>query len=112
MSTCTARNRRLRRLSPLEPAGGPQAVRLHLAYAPAAAEVMADGVVRLGSDQVNWYLVEEAGVVTVVDAGLPRFRPQLEEGLRLLGRQPADVGAVILTHAHADHVGLAEPIRS
>jgi glyoxylase-like metal-dependent hydrolase (beta-lactamase superfamily II) len=61
---------------------------------------------------VNWYLVEEAGVVTVVDAGLPRFRPQLDEGLRLLGRQPADVGAVVLTHAHADHVGLAEPIRA
>jgi glyoxylase-like metal-dependent hydrolase (beta-lactamase superfamily II) len=73
---------------------------------------LAEGVVRLGSDQVNWYLVEDGGGVTVVDAGVPRFRPQLDEGLRLLGRQARDVAAVVLTHAHADHVGCAEPLRT
>jgi len=71
-----------------------------------------DGVVRMGTPLVNWYLVEEAGVVTVVDTGMPKHRTQVEEGLRLLGRQPADLGAVVLTHAHADHVGGAEQIRA
>jgi glyoxylase-like metal-dependent hydrolase (beta-lactamase superfamily II) len=75
------------------------------------AEVVAEGVVRLGTPLVNWYLVEDGGRVTVVDAGLPKYRPQLEEGLRLLGRSKGDVAAIILTHAHGDHVGVAEALR-
>src|ERR1051325_8877874 len=74
--------------------------------------LVADGVVRLGTDLVNWYLLEEDGKVTVVDAGAPAYRPQLDRGLQLLGRGPADVAAVILTHAHADHIGSAEPLRT
>jgi hypothetical protein len=72
------------------------------------AELVAEGVVRLGTPLVNWYLVEDSGRVTVVDGGLPRYRPQLEEGLRLLDRAPSDVEALSLTHAHGDHVGVAE----
>jgi glyoxylase-like metal-dependent hydrolase (beta-lactamase superfamily II) len=74
--------------------------------------LVADGVVRLGTELVNWYLLEDGGRVTVVDAGMPKFRPQLERGLALLGRTTGDVEAVILTHAHSDHVGLAEPLRT
>jgi glyoxylase-like metal-dependent hydrolase (beta-lactamase superfamily II) len=73
---------------------------------------IADGAVRLGTELVNWYLVEEGGGVSIVDAGMPRYRPQLERGLALLGREPADVQAIVLTHAHADHVGVAEPLRT
>jgi glyoxylase-like metal-dependent hydrolase (beta-lactamase superfamily II) len=76
------------------------------------AQQVADGVVRLGTDVVNWYLVEQAGKVTVVDAGAPAYRPQLEPGLRALGRRPDDVEAVVLTHAHADHIGVAEKLRT
>ena len=47
---------------------------------------VADGVLRLGTDLVNWYLVEDAGRVTIVDAGTPAYRPQLEAGLAKLGR--------------------------
>jgi glyoxylase-like metal-dependent hydrolase (beta-lactamase superfamily II) len=49
--------------------------------------------------------------VTIVDAGAPKYRPQLDRGLALLGRRPADVAAVLLTHGHADHIGFAEPVR-
>lgn len=75
------------------------------------AELVAEGVVRLGTPLVNWFLVEDGGAVTVVDAGLHSYRPQLEEGLRLLGRRPSDVAAVLLTHPHGDHVGVAETLR-
>ena len=51
--------------------------------------LVAEGVVRLGTELVNWYLLEEDGKVTVVDAGAPAYRPQLDKGLALLGRQPA-----------------------
>ena len=72
---------------------------------------IADGVVRLGTDLVHWFLVEDGGRVTVVDCGLPGYRPQLEPGLRALGRSPGDVAAVVLTHPHPDHAGFAERLR-
>ena len=75
------------------------------------AEV-APGIHRLGNDLVNFYLVEDDTGLTLVDAGLPGFRGQLESVLRERGRALRDVDAVILTHAHVDHVGVAEAVRS
>jgi glyoxylase-like metal-dependent hydrolase (beta-lactamase superfamily II) len=73
---------------------------------------VADNVVRLGSPLVNWFLVGDDSGVTVVDAGAPGYRDQLGPGCRELGRDEADVKAVVLTHGHADHVGVAEMVRS
>jgi glyoxylase-like metal-dependent hydrolase (beta-lactamase superfamily II) len=63
---------------------------------------------RAGTRLVNWYLLEDGGKVTVVDAGLPSYRPQLEPELAAIGRSLADVEAIVLTHAHIDHVGFAQ----
>lgn len=66
------------------------------------------GVWRAGTRYVNWYLVDAgADGVTVVDGGLPAYRRQLAPALRALGRSPADLRAVVLTHGHVDHTGLA-----
>ena len=62
---------------------------------------------RVGTNLVNFFLVEDAGRVTVVDAGLPAYRPMLEAGLAKLGRTSHDVAAVVLTHPHIDHIGFA-----
>jgi glyoxylase-like metal-dependent hydrolase (beta-lactamase superfamily II) len=67
----------------------------------------AEGVVRLGTDLCNWFLLESEGRVVVVDTGLPAYRPQLERGLALLGRGTADVEAIVVTHDHVDHTGSA-----
>jgi len=75
-------------------------------------EQVAPGVVRLGTWAVNWYLVADDGGVTVIDAGTPGYRRQLEPGLELLGRSPADIKAVLLTHGDLDHVGLAAHIKA
>jgi glyoxylase-like metal-dependent hydrolase (beta-lactamase superfamily II) len=74
-------------------------------------ERLADGIYRLGTSWINWYLVEEGGELTVVDAGLPGYRPQLDEALSELGADLGDVKAVILTHGHSDHVGFAQKLR-
>ena len=67
----------------------------------------AEGVVRLGTNLCNWFLLESDGRVVVVDTGLPAYRPQLERGLALLGRGPGDVDALVVTHDHIDHTGSA-----
>jgi glyoxylase-like metal-dependent hydrolase (beta-lactamase superfamily II) len=71
----------------------------------------APGVLRMGTKLINWYLVADDGGVTVVDAGAPAYRPQLEPGLAQLGRTLADVRAVVLTHGDADHKGFADKLR-
>lgn len=68
-------------------------------------------VYRLGNSLFNWYLVEDAGRLTAVDAGLPGFAGTLVEDLASLGFSLGDVEAVILTHSDADHVGLVPTVR-
>jgi glyoxylase-like metal-dependent hydrolase (beta-lactamase superfamily II) len=65
------------------------------------------GVRRLGSERVNFYFVEDGGRVTVVDAGVAGYWNQLEPALAQVGRSLEDVEAVVLTHAHSDHTGVA-----
>lgn len=66
---------------------------------------VAEGVTRLGSRWVNFYLLEEGGSVTVIDAGMPGYAGQVAPALEGLGRTPEDVKAIVLTHTHTDHVG-------
>jgi glyoxylase-like metal-dependent hydrolase (beta-lactamase superfamily II) len=72
---------------------------------------VAPGVHRLGNEIVNYYLIEADGGLTLVDAGLPHFLSQLEEFLRERGKTVSDIDALLLTHAHGDHVGIAEDVR-
>lgn len=70
------------------------------------------GVFGLGTSIVNWYLVEENGRLTAVDAGLPGFGKTLEADLAHLGFSPGDVEAVVLTHSDGDHTGVAPRLRA
>lgn len=72
----------------------------------------APGIHRVEDANVNWYLVEAEDGVTIVDAGLPASWTSLQEALALLGRPASDVRALVLTHAHFDHVGFAERART
>ena len=60
-----------------------------------------------GSD-TNWVVLSEGASVTLVDTGYPGDREDLLASLAALGHRPEDVTAVLVTHAHTDHLGSAE----
>ncbi|KAA9159313.1 MBL fold metallo-hydrolase [Amycolatopsis acidicola] len=68
-------------------------------------EHLGGGVHLVTGTNVNWALVTEGDAVTVVDAGYPNDGRALLESLAAIGRRPGDVQAVVLTHAHLDHLG-------
>lgn len=72
---------------------------------------VAPGVYRFGTDRVNWYVIEDEGRLTVVDAGLTGHWDRLVDGLASLGFGLDDVEALVLTHAHVDHLGFADRLR-
>jgi glyoxylase-like metal-dependent hydrolase (beta-lactamase superfamily II) len=73
---------------------------------------LAPGLHRVGSSSlVNSYLIEGDGGLTVIDAGLQGHWKDLLAELESMGRTPADIRAVLLTHGDTDHVGFAERLR-
>lgn len=78
----------------------------------AAAPEVAPRIHRLGEEIVGSYLVEDAGEVTIVDAGAPAYWNTLPNALAAIGRSLDDVRTVLLTHGHSDHIGFAERART
>ncbi|HWJ53650.1 MAG TPA: MBL fold metallo-hydrolase [Propionibacteriaceae bacterium] len=73
---------------------------------------LAPSLHRLGSSSlVNSYLIEDAGAITVIDAGLRGHWKDLLRELEAMGRSPVDIRALLLTHGDVDHLGFAERLR-
>jgi glyoxylase-like metal-dependent hydrolase (beta-lactamase superfamily II) len=74
---------------------------------------IAPGIHRIGDNSmINSYLVEEAGQVTIIDAGISGLYRDLPRELAAMGRSISDVRALVLTHGHSDHIGFAERLRT
>ena len=72
---------------------------------------VSEGVHRYADGLVNWYMIEEDGQLTIVDAGWPRSWPRIEQAISGIGRSSREVAAIVLTHGHPDHLGAAEKAR-
>jgi glyoxylase-like metal-dependent hydrolase (beta-lactamase superfamily II) len=73
---------------------------------------ISNGIYRLENVYTNWYLLEQGGRLTVLDAGLPGDWQDFCSALSSLGYTAADIDAVLITHHHPDHAGNAERLRS
>lgn len=75
-------------------------------------EAIADGIHRVGSGYVNAFIVDGDQGVVLIDTGLPKKEGLVTNALASIGRSPADVVAIVLTHSHADHMGSAAALKS
>ena len=60
---------------------------------------------RVNLDFVSAYVIERGDGLIVVDTGTPGSAPAIEAALIEYGKSWSDIGYVIATHKHGDHVG-------
>ncbi|GAA2434126.1 MBL fold metallo-hydrolase [Streptomyces macrosporus] len=70
------------------------------------------GIHMVTGSNTNWVIVKEGDAVTLVDTGYPEDRESLLASLAAVGADPGAVAAVLITHAHSDHIGSAEFLRA
>lgn len=68
-------------------------------------EQVASGVFLVRGTDVNWVLIRDGDDVTLIDSGWAGDTPLVEQSIRTIGGRPEDVRAILLTHAHIDHMG-------
>ncbi|GGM07343.1 MBL fold metallo-hydrolase [Streptomyces fumigatiscleroticus] len=72
-----------------------------------------DGTYLVHGSNTNWVILKEkeGDAVTLIDTGYPGDREQVLASLAQVGSSPEAVAAVLITHAHNDHLGSAEYLR-
>ena len=66
---------------------------------------IADGVLQISLGFVNAFLVVTDEGLVLVDTGLPRSVPKVEQALAEAQRSVGEIRTILLTHWHTDHVG-------
>lgn len=72
-----------------------------------ALTAITESVHLVAGEAVNWLVVADHNGVMLIDAGYPGDRDDVLASLRELGYEAGDVRAILLTHAHIDHLGSA-----
>jgi glyoxylase-like metal-dependent hydrolase (beta-lactamase superfamily II) len=73
------------------------------------ASLVVPGLWKVKIKFVNAYFVDTGDGLALIDTGIPGSAPILHDALRSIGRHPADVRHIYVTHCHSDHSGsLAE----
>jgi glyoxylase-like metal-dependent hydrolase (beta-lactamase superfamily II) len=71
-----------------------------------------DGVIAVRGRDVNWTILRDGASFTLVDAGYPRYDAAIRESIRRAGLDLAGLEAIVVTHAHIDHIGGVPALRS
>ena len=68
-------------------------------------EEVGDGVIAVEGRDVNWTLLRDGKSFTLVDTGYPRYAAAVRDSIRQVGLRMSGLEAIIVTHAHIDHIG-------
>ncbi len=78
----------------------------------AGVQQVADGTFLVHGSHTNWVILTDGEAATLIDTGYPADREQLVASLAAVGVPPNALAAVLITHAHNDHLGSAEYLRA
>jgi glyoxylase-like metal-dependent hydrolase (beta-lactamase superfamily II) len=78
-----------------------------------SAVELTEGVYLVSNSFVNLYLIEDGGLLTLIDTGIARSGPRVVlKAIKQLGREPRNLSRILITHADGDHTGgLAQLVR-
>lgn len=66
---------------------------------------VSDSVYAVAGTNVNWALISDGSGVTVIDAGYPSDTDDVLASVTRIGHRLTDIAAVLMPHAHLDHIG-------
>jgi len=69
-----------------------------------------DGVHRIKLFPSSVYLIEDEKLI-LIDTGVPGYTSRILRYIRKIGRNPRDIGFIVLTHHHIDHIGNARRLK-
>ncbi|MGW0925722.1 MBL fold metallo-hydrolase [Streptomyces sp. NPDC002755] len=82
-------------------------------------KALRDDIVRVGDhvylvsgSNTNWVIVKDGDSATLIDSGYPADYEQLLASLSAVGLAADAVSALLVTHAHNDHIGGAERLHA
>ncbi|MGW4233361.1 MBL fold metallo-hydrolase [Streptomyces sp. NPDC004980] len=70
------------------------------------------GVYLVAGSNTNWVIVKDGGSATLIDSGYPKDYDGVLDSMASVGVAPGDVVSLLITHAHTDHIGAAERLRT
>ena len=70
-----------------------------------ALEEIVSGVYGIGMGYVNAFFIVGEDGLTLVDSGLAKKKDTILGAVAGAGRQPPDLGHILITHHHIDHIG-------
>jgi glyoxylase-like metal-dependent hydrolase (beta-lactamase superfamily II) len=75
------------------------------------AKQIGPGLFEVSLGVVNMFLLESDDGLTLVDTGYPNSTDRILAAVTEMGKQPADIRHIIITHAHPDHIGSLAPLK-
>ncbi|MFJ3395230.1 MBL fold metallo-hydrolase [Leifsonia aquatica] len=72
---------------------------------------VAPGVTFVEGPGANWTILHSERGLALIDAGYPEDVGLVVESIHAVGRDPRDLAAIYVTHAHTDHIGSIPRLR-